>query len=432
MAAGALCNAHAFGGHDYDGYHTFMALAPSFAMAQQLPEKERALPVIKVLHRNARTMHSGPGKHPDRLPAIEPAVLKGDQPAGKLLLEASRARRLEEADRLFLATAKDSLQDGYNDLQELVHDSLDVHRVVLAWRSWETMDFTGPEHARTLLRQSVHFCCSEGGGNNFRTLLPKLMEKYRLMEKKPGTKTGDDGWVEKLSQTVYDGKREEAAEAVAAALSEGFSPEVVGEAISIACARLVLADTGRNKQIGGQKPIGSVHGDSVGVHASDSANAWRHIARVSNARNTFASLIAGGFHTAGQTRANGGQTGGQMKEMLPHAADLEPVCQKDPAVLLKLAEEAIKAKDQRRICAVASRYGSEGHDAKALFNLLLRFAVSEDGSLHAEKYYRTASEEFATVRPSFRWRHLIALTRVTSSEYGNPAPGVADARKLLG
>ena len=39
------------------------------------------------------------------------------------------------------------------------------------------------------------------------------------------------------------------------------------------------------------KPVGSVHGDSIGVHASDSANAWRNMACVANARNCFASLI---------------------------------------------------------------------------------------------------------------------------------------------
>src|SRR5262249_29893865 len=34
VSAAALANARAFGGHDYDGYHTFMALAPSYHMAQ--------------------------------------------------------------------------------------------------------------------------------------------------------------------------------------------------------------------------------------------------------------------------------------------------------------------------------------------------------------------------------------------------------------
>ena len=66
-----------------------------------------------------------------------------------------------------------------------------------------------------------------------------------------------------------------------------------------------------------------------------------------------------------------------------------------------------------------------------MFDLFLRYAVSEDGALHAEKYYRTVTEEFAAARPAFRWRQLIALARVTASEYGRPAPGMAEARDLL-
>jgi len=33
--------------------------------------------------------------------------------------------------------------------------------------------------------------------------------------------------------------------------------------------------------------------------------------------------------------------------------------------------------------------------ANCVFDLLLRYASSEDGALHAEKYYRTVTEEFA-------------------------------------
>src|SRR3954454_12172512 len=54
IAAGALANARAFGGQDYNGYHSFMALCPSYAMAMALPEKERPLPVLKVLYRTSR------------------------------------------------------------------------------------------------------------------------------------------------------------------------------------------------------------------------------------------------------------------------------------------------------------------------------------------------------------------------------------------
>jgi hypothetical protein len=424
VAAGAVTNARAFGGHDYDGYHTFMALAPSFAMAQELPEKERALPIFKVLHRNSRTMGSGPGKHPDKLPPVEPAEVKGDQPLGKQLVEAVRAKKLDQADRLLIASAKGSLEDAYNDLQELIHEDVNVHRVVLAWRSWETLDFTGTDHARTLLRQSVHFCVDESARNHpIRTVLPQLMEKYKLMDRGVGKKEAEDAWVEQLSQTIYAANRDQAAGAVAEALADGYAPEVVGEAMSLACARLVLGDPGREKA-DGEKPIGSVHGASVGVHASDSANAWRHIARVSRPRNTFASLIAGAYHTAGQT-------GRQMKELYPQTADLEPIKEKDAAALLKLAEEAIRARDQRRACALAQRYGQQGHDDRVLFALFLRFAISEDGALHAEKYYRTVSEEYASSRPAFRRQHLLALARVTASLYGRPAPGVEEARKLL-
>jgi hypothetical protein len=51
--------------------------------------------------------------------------------------------------------------------------------------------------------------------------------------------------------------------------------------------------------------------------------------------------------------------------------------------------------------------------------------------LHAEKYFRTVTEEFNATRPAFRWRQLCALARVTASEYGRPAPGMAEAKELL-
>jgi hypothetical protein len=72
-----------------------------------------------------------------------------------------------------------------------------------------------------------------------------------------------------------------------------------------------------------------------------------------------------------------------------------------------------------------------GHPAPAAFALLLKYAVSEDGALHAEKFYRTSREEFSANRPAFRARHLAALARVTASEYGTPAAGLAEARELL-
>jgi hypothetical protein len=103
-----------------------------------------------------------------------------------------------------------------------------------------------------------------------------------------------DGWVEGLAKTVYADKQETAAEAVAAALADGVDPDAVSEAISLAGTMLVLGDPGRKKEWSSpNKPEGSVHGDSIGVHASDAANGWRHIAKVASARNTFAAFCGG-------------------------------------------------------------------------------------------------------------------------------------------
>jgi len=52
VSAAALANARTFGGEDYVGFHTMMALAPSLHMALELPEALQPLPVFKVLYRN--------------------------------------------------------------------------------------------------------------------------------------------------------------------------------------------------------------------------------------------------------------------------------------------------------------------------------------------------------------------------------------------
>ena len=277
----------------------------------------------------------------------------------------------------------------------------------------------------------MRFCVDEEGNlkknhsaDPLRALLPRLLDQYRLLGRPAGDRQPDDAWVASLGHTIYGSSREKAADAVAAALAEGIAPESVGEAISLAANQLVLHDPGRPKADSPEKPKGSVHGASVGVHASDAANAWRNIARVSNRRNALASLIVGAYHTAGQS-------GSLNPQAYPLAEHLETVRDVAPDSLLAEAEAAIKANDQSRACALVHRYGELGRPARPAFDLLLRYAISEDGALHAEKYYRTVTEEFAATRPAFRWRHLAALARVTASEYGHPAPGVADARRLL-
>jgi hypothetical protein len=431
VAAAALANARQFGGQDYEGYHTFMALAPAFEMSRELPEASRALPVLKVLYRNGHYMQRNGGRKNEVLHPVKPADLPAQRQGGELLRDAMMKRDRTGADATFAALVHDSVDGAYNDLQFLVQDSTDVHRVVLAWRAWAMLDMTGKEQAQTLLRQSVRFCVDveqRRDSNKYpvpaiRTVLPKLLDQYKLVGKPLGTRKADDAWVEQMGLTIYGGSRDKAADAVAAALAEGMAPEAIAEAMSLAANRLVLCDVGRREAVGTKDKL-SVHGDSVGVHASDAANAWRHIACVTNQRNTVASLIVGAYHTAGQS-------GNINKNPYPFAEHLDKVTGKDAAALLSEAESAIKNRDQAGVCAVVQRYGDLGHAPRPLFDLLLKYAISEDGALHAEKYYRTASEEFAAMRPAFRWRQLVALARVTASEFGQSAPGYDDACKLL-
>lgn len=435
IAAGALANARTFGGEDYVGFHTIMALAPALEMARELPKPYQPLPVLKVLYRNTSRIQEFGGRKAEILHPVEPIALKKGANGGELLQAATRRADYDLAERTFAALAKQPVGEAFNHLQFAVQDEINVHRVVLAWRAWAMLDLTGKQHAHTLLRQSVRFCVRAEQNRlkgkrpepEIRTVLPKLLDQYRLLSRQLGKRKAEDGWVDELSRTIFAGERAQAADAVAAALADGFAPEAVGEAISMAANLLVLHDPGRRKAVMrlGKKPIGSVHGDSVGVHASDAANAWRNIARVSNHRNAVASLIVGAFHT-------GGQAGRLNKQPYPLAEHLEKVRTTDPKQLIKNADAAIRDKDQFRVCAIVQRYSELGHEARPVLNLMLRYATSQHGALHAEKYYRTVTEEYARTRAAFRGRQLVALARVTASEYGNEAPGHQQARELLG
>ena len=425
VAAGALANAREFGGRHYEGYHTFMALAPAFEMSRELPDAQKPLPILKVLYRNATHIQAKDGRKNETLHPVKPMPVPAGKVGGEVLQELTRKNEHATAEGVFATLAKDGADDAFNHVMYCVADDINVHRVVLAWRSWAMLDFTGKEHAHTLLRQSVLFACNEGRGRTspIRTALPKLMDQYKLAGMKLGTRDGDDAWVEALAKVVYGSGRDKAADAVAAALAEGFSPACISDSINLAANQLLLCDPGRPRA-DGFKQIGSVHGDSVGLHASDAANAWRNIAKVSNHRNTVAALIVGAYHTAGQN-------GGQLAEPF-HALELEKVTTTDAKVLLQQTEDAIKGGNQGTAAALAQKYGEAGHPARGLLDVLIQYGVSEDGALHAEKYYRTATEEFGTMRAAFRWRQLVALARVTASEFGRTAPGYDEAKKLLG
>ena len=139
---------------------------------------------------------------------------------------------MDGAERTFAALAGGSLDEAYNDLQYLVQDDTNVHRVVLAWRAWALLDLTGKEHAHTLLRQSVRFCVDEEGNlkknhsaDPLRALLPKLLDQYRLLDRPAGRPAAGRRLGRAASaRRSTASSREKAADAVAAALAEGIAP----------------------------------------------------------------------------------------------------------------------------------------------------------------------------------------------------------------
>jgi hypothetical protein len=430
IAAGTLANARTFRGHDYIGFHTFMALAPALDMSERLPAELKALPILKVLYRNTERIHAFGGA-PDSAATATPTVTPDPNADGLALRAATRAGDQRKAEQILAAMNGQPRGEIFNHVQYAVQDSTNVHRVVLAWRAWLAVDLVGEQHAQSLLSQSVRFC-TDSSQYRLRknqpepqmwTTLPAVLDQYKLLANAPGIRKADDQWVEDLAFTILTGNPDSATDAVAQALAEGFEQDTVAEAISLAANLQLLHDPGRPKASSGDKVIGSVHGDSVGVHASDAANAWRNIARVSNHRNSVVSLLLAANNSAGMRN-------GMTKEQWPLKDDqAERLTSKDK--VLAMIDGAVRSKDQALAGAAVKRYHDLGGHAKPVFDLMLKFATSEDGALHAEKFYRTVTEEFATTRKSLRWRQLVGLARVSASEYGTKSPGYREACELL-
>ena len=310
--------------------------------------------MLKVLYRNTNRIHEHGGRASEVLHPVKPGDVSPGQNGGEALRTAVRARDVDRAEATFAALAQGSPADAFNELLVAVHDNTEVHRVVLPYRAWDLLDVVGPQFAHAMLRQSVRYCVkneqssanSESAGA--RKVLPAMLDQFHLAGKALGTRSADDAWVDAMSQTIFGSTPEQAAEATAAALSEGFAPDALGEAISLAANQLVLRDAGRTaREESPGKPIGSVHGDSIGVHACDSANAWRNMARVTNPRNAYASLILGAYQVALDRVQRGGDF--LHWEPLPVAWQLERITATEPDVLLRELDIAVRGNLQSRV-----------------------------------------------------------------------------------
>src|SRR3954470_20397999 len=131
VAAASFANARTFGGEDYVGFHTMMALSPALHMAQELPKESQPLPVLKVLYRNTNRIQEHGGRNGEVLRSVKPATLEDTRDAGELLRGQVRKKDLAAAERTLAALAKSSADEAFNDLLFAVQDDTEVHRVVM-------------------------------------------------------------------------------------------------------------------------------------------------------------------------------------------------------------------------------------------------------------------------------------------------------------
>jgi hypothetical protein len=433
IAAAALANAETFGGTDYVGYHAEMALLPALHIANELSGPAKSLPILKVIYRNTERIQKVGGAEHIALKKMKRDDTKVSDKIGVELRNAVRAADMDKAEKLFVQIGvqdKAAIEKSYNLLLNTIEDEVDVHRFVLAFRAYDLIDVVGSQHAHTMLRQCVRHCVGSESSriskgrpaSPIRSHLPKLMDQFKLQAAKPGSKDPGSKWVAEMADYLYDNNKFKASEAVAGAIAEGISIETIGEAISMAANQLVLRQ--------GTDPW-RTHGASAGVHCSDSVNAWRNMVRVADDQNKIAGTIVSAFY-AGRYRPFAGQA-------YPLESHREKVKTTDAKELLDIAEQAIRSNDQPTATAAIAVYGGENHNPQPVFELMRQYAISEDGRLHSEKYYRTVVEEYKTTRPEFRWNQLVALARVTASAYGytvddqkgQRAPGYEDACKRL-
>lgn len=435
-AAAALANARAFGGEDYVGFHTLMALVPALNIEKANRGRFGHLPLLKVLYRNSARLHEAGATTASALRPVAGSELPSGADSAEFLRRQVREGRRDIAESTLVGLAAQSPQRALDDLLVTVEDGAEVHRVVLVHRAWEMTSLVGADHAHAMLRQSLRYCLkneaySSTSFANMRTLLPKLLDQYHLVGKPLGTRTFSDQELEDLVERMFQSTAEQSAEIAAGLLSDGFTPAAIAEAISLVANQLVLRDAGRTgKQVQPGKPEGSVHGDSIGVHACDSANAWRNIASHSDARHAMVATILGAYQVALDRVNRGGDFTGWKPR--PSKEQMAKIATQGKCELLREIHDAVKSRDQEASCAAIARYLNCKHSPTNMWITFSLYAIAQDGALHIEKYFNTVWEEFHATRPAFRDRQLIALARVAASGFGQPAPGLTRAAELHG
>jgi hypothetical protein len=215
IGAGALANAVTFGGCDYVGFHTAMAMLPALEMSRMLADRRQALPVLKVLYRNSQQIQSVGGASKAMLEAIHAAEHASEGDVGTQIRDACRKLDVARGEKL-LAGVGGSPLDAFNALQPAIQDDLNVHRFVFAHRTYGLVGLLGEEYSYSMLRQCVRLCADHERehvkGNHpaspIRTLVPRLLDQYKLDGKKIGKRDPGDKAVDDLCLAIFNGPRQ--------------------------------------------------------------------------------------------------------------------------------------------------------------------------------------------------------------------------------
>ena len=268
--AAALANARTFGGEDYVGFHTLMALAPG------LPDGPASCPRPAGRCRSSRCSTATPTASRSTAAARTRCCTRSSRPrcpkdtsAGEVLARRRRSGRTwtrpsGPSPPLAARSAGRRLQRPAVAVQD--KPGRPPRRPALPRLGPARPDRAG-SRPHTLLRQSVRYCVEAARPNASKycrpsrgRCCPSCSTSTSCWARRPARRTADDAWVEQLSRTIFDATPEQAADAVAAALAEGIAPDAVGEAISLAANQLVLRDPGRPpaqaqpEQAGRQRP----------------------------------------------------------------------------------------------------------------------------------------------------------------------------------
>ena len=366
-AAAALANARTFGGQDYIGFHTFMALAPAYrdvaraaegagraAGAEGHPPQHQPHPGERAA---ARRKCCSPCKRRSTIGKPKGNALPGDAMRGRRGEGANASWRNSTRTRPARPTTTSSIRAGRHQRPpgrpRLAGVGAAGHR-----RQGTRRDAAASVGA--LLRQRGAALQAAEAEPAIRRVLPKLMDSTscsaRDRARRRRTTTGS-----KDRAALYAATPEQAAEIAAAALADGIAPDAVQEAISVAANQMVLRD--ENKQ---------AHGSTNGVHCCDAVNAWRHIARVSSAKNACAATVLAAYHFAFD-RDNPKRN--KFQEWLPYPRQeaRDAVKTDDPAELLRELDAAVRNKDQARAAAVTARSGGLDAPSAPVFALFRRY-----------------------------------------------------------